>query len=281
MKKKFLDYSLIALGSLLLAAALNLFLAPNKISSGGVSSIGTVLLHLFGVPLSVTNMAFNIVLFLLGYRFLGKGAVFKTVAGVVLLSLFLQLTAYFPAYTGDPLVATLLGGLLMGTGVGLVVRQGASTGGSDLAAMILHRFAPHISIAMFILIIDCAIIIGAALVFRSITVAGYSLLSLAVASRLTDGLLTLGHSAKAVQIFSKKHAAISAAIMTRLERGVTGLHSRGLYSREEGLTLLCVVSPKQLPKLIALIKETDPAAFIVVTDAREVLGEGFQLHTGV
>lgn len=276
MKKKLLDYLLIALGALLLAAALNLFLAPNRISAGGVGSIGTVLLHLWGIPLSVTNIAFNIVLLLLGYRFLGKGAVFKTVAGVVLLSLFLQLTAHFPAYTGDPLVATLLGGALMGSGIGLVVRQGASTGGSDLAAMILHRFAPHVSIAMFILLIDCAIILGAAVVFGSVTVAGYSLLSLFIASRLTDGILTLGSTAKAVHIFSKEHEAISAVILEQFRRGVTALHSTGQYTRAEGRTLLCIVSPKQLPRLIRTVRELDPAVFIMVSDAREVLGEGFK-----
>lgn len=276
MKKKIKEYLLITLGTLLLSVALNQFLAANKFSPGGVSSIGTVLLHLFGIPLSVTNIAFNILLFLLGFRFLGRGAVFKTVAGIILLSLFLQLTAYLPVYTTDPLVATLFGGLLMGCGTGLVVRQGASTGGSDLAAMILHRLAPHISVAAFILVIDFGIILGAALVFRSATVAGYSLLALGLASWLTDGILTLGLQAKAVHIFSTKHQVISSAVLEQLGRGVTGLHSRGQYTQTEGLTLLCVVSPKQLPRLIRMVREIDPSAFIIISDAREVLGEGFK-----
>ncbi|MBQ8893797.1 MAG: YitT family protein [Clostridia bacterium] len=274
--KKFSSYCLIAIGTLLLAISLNQFLVPQKISSGGISSIGTVLLYFFKIPLSATTIGLNILLFLLAFRFLGKGTLLRSAAGILLLSAFLQLTSYLPIYTGDLLAATLLGGVLMGAGIGLVVRQGASTGGSDMAALILHRFMPHISMANLILFIDCAIILLAALVFRSVTVACYSLLSMVIAARITDGILTLGNTAKAVQIFSKNYETISSAILDELGRGVTALHSTGQYTKAEGKTLLCVVSPKQLPRLIELIKATDPAAFIVVTDAREVLGEGFK-----
>ena len=274
--KKFSSYCLIAIGTLLLAISLNQFLVPQKISSGGISSIGTVLLYFFKIPLSATTIGLNILLFLLAFRFLGKGTLLRSAAGILLLSAFLQLTSYLPIYTGDLLAAPLLGGVLMGAGIGLVVRQGASTGGSDMAALILHRFMPHISMANLILFIDCAIILLAALVFRSVTVACYSLLSMVIAARITDGILTLGNTAKAVQIFSKNYETISSAILDELGRGVTALHSTGQYTKAEGKTLLCVVSPKQLPRLIELIKATDPAAFIVVTDAREVLGEGFK-----
>lgn len=271
--KNLKKFALIFLGSLLLSLSLNQFLAPNKISSGGIGSIGTVLLHFFGIPLSVTTVVLNLALFLLGFRFLGKKALLKSGLGILLLTAFLQLTAALPIYRGDLLIATLLGGVLMGAGLGLVIRQGASTGGSDLAALILHRFWPHRSMADLILLLDCAIILIASLVFRSVTVAGYSLLSMFIAARVTDGILTLGNTAKRVEIFSKEHAAISHAILTQLKRGVTALHSTGEYTKTEGRTLLCVVSPKQLPHLMELVRELDPAAFIVVTDAREVRGD--------
>ncbi len=275
-KQIFWDYFFITLGTLVLAVGLNIFLAPNKISGGGVSSIGTVLLHLFKVPLSVTNIVFNVILFAAGYKFLGKGAVIKTAAGIVLLSLFLQITSYFPAYTGDLMIATLLGGVLMGAGVGLVVRQNGSTGGSDLAALIFHRFLPHISVATFILIIDCTIILGAALVFKSFTVAAYSVLSLYLSSIVTDRIMTFGDEAKSVYIISKEHEQIAEEVMVKFERGVTAFHTVGCYTKEEGETLLCVVSPKELPLLIRTIRRLDPAAFIVINDSREVLGEGFK-----
>ncbi len=275
-KQIFADYLVIALGCLVLAVSLNIFLAPNKISGGGVSSIGTVLLHLFNIPLSVTNIVFNVILFAAGYKFLGKGAVLKTAAGILLLSLFLQVTSYLPAYTGDLMIATLLGGVLMGVGVGLVVRQNGSTGGSDLAALVLHRLIPHISVATFILFIDCAIIVGAALVFKSFTVAAYSVLSLFLSSIVTDRIMTFGDNAKSVYIISKEHHKIATEVMEKFERGVTALHSVGCYTENEGMTLLCVVSPKELPRLIRTVRELDPAAFIVINDSREVLGEGFK-----
>lgn len=275
-KQIFVDYLLIALGCLVLAISLNIFLAPNKISGGGVGSIGTVLLHLFKVPLSVSNIAFNVVLFAAGYKFLGKGAVVKTAAGIVLLSLFLQITSYFPAYTGDLMIAALLGGILMGAGVGLVVRQSGSTGGSDLAALIFHRVLPHISVATFILIIDCAIIIGAAVVFKSFTVAAYSVLSLYLSSVVTDRIMTFGDQAKSVYIISGEYQKIADEVMGKFERGVTALHSVGCYTEKESMTLLCVVSPKELPYLIRTVRELDPSAFIVINDSREVIGEGFK-----
>lgn len=275
-KRYLKEYTRIAIGTALVAVGLNLFLVPNKISSGGVSSIGTVLLHFLKVPLSATNIVFNGVLLVFGFRFLGKTALVKTLAGIALLSLFLQLTAYLPFYTEDLLISTLAGGLLLGTGLGLAIRQGASTGGSDFAAMILHRSFPHISVATFILIIDCIILLIAALVFQSITVGCYSLLALFISTRVADGILTLGNTAKAVHVFSKRHPQIAALIIKEFRRGVTGLHSRGLYTNTEGFTLLCVVTPKELPRLVQRIKELDPAAFLVISDAKEVLGEGFK-----
>lgn len=271
--KNLQKFSLIAAGTLLLAISLTQFLAPHRISSGGISSIGTLLLHFFRLPLSLTTITLNLLLFLLGFRFLGKKTLAKSALGIFLLTVFLQLTAALPIYNGDLLIATLLGGLLMGAGVGLVVRQGASTGGSDLAALILHRLSPHLSVADLILLLDCSVILITAAVFRSVTVAGYSLLSMFIAARVTDGILTLGNTAKRVEIFSKEHAAISHAILTQLKRGVTALHSTGQYTQTEGRALLCVVSPKQLPHLMELVRELDPAAFIVVTDAREVRGD--------
>ncbi|MBQ6824412.1 MAG: YitT family protein [Clostridia bacterium] len=271
--KNLKKFALIILGSLLLSLSLNQLLAPNKISSGGIGSIGTVLLHFFGIPLSVTTVVLNLALFLLGFRFLGKKALLKSGLGILLLTAFLQWTAALPIYRGDLLIATLLGGVLMGAGLGLVIRQGASTGGSDLAALILHRFWPHCSMADLILLLDCTVILMASLVFRSVTVAGYSLLSMFIAARVTDFILTLGNTAKRVEIFSKEHAAITQAILTQLKRGVTALHSTGQYTQTEGRALLCVVSPKQLPSLMELVKELDSTAFIVVTDAREVRGD--------
>ena len=153
-KKIAVDYLYIAIGSFILAFGINYFLVPMKISTGGVSGIGTVLYYFFSIPLSVTTLVINAVLFVCGYRLLRKSAIVKTLAGILFLSLFLEITARFGEYTEDMLIASIFGGILVGAGVGLTVLRGASTGGSDFAALMIHKLVPHISIATIIMIID-------------------------------------------------------------------------------------------------------------------------------
>ena len=283
MKKKIgkilLEYLLIALGTFLLALGINMFLLPFKISSGGVSSIATVLYYLFGIPLSVTTILFNAVLFIFSFKFLEKSSIIKTVAGIVFLSGFLEVTSLFPVYTEDLFIATVIGGVLIGAGVGLVIRQEASTGGSDFAALMLSRIFPHISVAVLIMIIDCAIVIFSGLVFKSITIMFYSAIALFIATKVSDAIIVMGDVAKSVYIFSSKNDEISSAIMEKFSRGVTGIYSKGMYSEADSTMLLSVVSPKELPFLIHLVRSIDKNAFIIVYDAKEVLGEGFKQET--
>lgn len=275
-KPYIVDFLFIIAGCLVLAVGINLFLAPSMISSGGISSIGTILLHLFGVDLWITNLVANVLLFLLGFRFLGKYAVAKTAAGIAFLSLFLWLSDFLPKFSGDMILATVVGGVLVGLGVGLVVRRDGSTGGSDFAALMIKRFLPHVSIANLILVMDCAVIILSGIVFKSVSVTIYSVIAMYISSKVTDWVVLRGDAAKSVQILSEKNEEIAQMIMERFERGVTGVHCRGMYSKKEGLMLMCLVSPKELPRLVSAVRRIDPACFLVIEDAREVLGEGFK-----
>ncbi|MBP3322432.1 MAG: YitT family protein [Clostridia bacterium] len=271
-----LDFLFIFVGCAVLAAGINLFLAPNMISSGGISSVGTILLHLFGVDLWITNLAANVLLFLLGFRFLGKYAVMKTTAGILFLSMFLWLSDFLPKYTEDKILATVVGGVLVGLGVGLVVRRDGSTGGSDFAALMIKRFLPHVSIANLILVMDCAVILLSGIVFKSVSVTIYSVIAMYISSKITDWVVLLGDAAKSVQILSPKNEEIAAMIMEKFERGVTGVHCTGMYTGKDGLMLMCLVSPKELPKLANAVRKIDPSCFMVIGDAREVLGMGFK-----
>ena len=181
-----------------------------------------------------------------------------------------------PTYTGDMIIASIAGGVLMGVGIGFVVRQGASTGGSDFAGLLLHRLLPHVPIAYLIMLIDCTIVLAAGIVFKSISVTFYSILSLVVSSKLTDIIITFGDSAKSVQIMSEKSEQIADSIMRQLERGVTGIHCRGMYSGNDSLMLFCVVDNKSLPHLVELVRSIDAAAFVVINSSKEVLGNGFK-----
>ena len=204
LKKMFTDFSFLTAGTILLSVSINVFLVPYKISAGGISTISTIMLYLFGVKMSLTNLIFNAVLFIFGYKYLGKSAIIKTVFGIILLSVFLEITSHIPQYKENEFIGILSGGVLMGIGVGMIVKIGASTGGSDFAALILKKVLPHISLARLILIIDCVIVILAGMVFKSFTVTVYSLITLLVSSVITDKIITLGDNAKMLLIFQKK-----------------------------------------------------------------------------
>ena len=273
MKKDILkDVCFIVLGTILMAVGINLFLAPNRLSGGGVTGIGTVLLHFFGINISLTNLFINAVLLLFGYKMLGKYAVIKTVFGTLSLTVFLEIVNIFTPYTFDLIVASISGGILMGVGIGLVIKRGASTGGSDFFALMIKRKFPHISVAMLILFIDCAIIVLSGIIFKSITVTVYSLSALFIASKLAEFIERVGDSAKKLYIMSLKNEEIAKMIMENCGRGVTGILAKGMYSKKETKMLMSVVSPKEVPLVVREIKAIDDGAFIIISDAREVVG---------
>ena len=275
-KNKFWEYFAVIPGALFLALGLAVFLAPSRLGAGGVSSVGTLLLYFWHIPMSVTTLLINGILFLAGYNFLGRQSVFKTLLGILSFSLSLTLFEALPPFREDMVAAALFGGVLVGLGTGIVVRVEASTGGSDFAALILHRLFPHISVPLFIMGIDCAIIAVSGVLFKSLTVTIYSIGVLFVAMKTADVVLSFGDAAKSVYILSGKAEEIAENIQTEFARGITGVYSRGMYTGENTLMLLSVVAPKELPALLHLVRQKDPAAFIIVSDAREVVGEGFK-----
>ena len=204
IKRILKDYIIIITGSFFVASGLNMFLVPFRLSSGGIGTFGTILLYLFKIPLSITNLIFNAILFVLGYKFLGKGAVIKTVVGILSLSLFLEITTHFPVFKEDLLFCTVIGGIMDGIGMGLVVKVDGSTGGSDFACLIIKRFFPHIPIATTMLIMNCSIIALAGITFKSYMVSFYSAVALYISSKVTDWIMTIGDDAKTIYIISEK-----------------------------------------------------------------------------
>ncbi len=272
------DGFMLMLGTLLYAVGSNCFLVPFKLSAGGVNTISVVLLELFNVPLSVTYIIINSTLLVLGYRLLGGVSVLKTIVGILFSSISLQISTHLPQYNGDLIISALAGGILVGTGIGMVVRRQASTGGTDFVALMLHGIFPHISLASFIWIIDCSIISAAGIIFGDFTVVCYTLLSLIVQVKMTDLICTGGNYAKKLHIISEKNTEIANMIMNDFKRGVTALYGKGMYSDNEKMILLCVVSPKELPVVCKKIKSFDSGAFIIVSNAISVYGEGFIVY---
>lgn len=270
------DCIFITVGALILAVGINIFLVPMKLSTGGVSGIGTVLYHLFSVPMSVTTLVLNAVMFLFGIRTLEKGSLIKTVAGILLLSLFLELTQGFGTYIGDIFIASVFGGVLVGLGVGMTVLKGASTGGSDFAAIMLNRIFPHISVSAFILMTDATIILVSGVIFGNYSSMLYSTLSLYIGIKVADAVLVSGDHAKSVLIISKNSNDIAQNIISAMQRGVTGIYSKGLYNQKDALMLMCIVRSKEIPKLLSIVRFSDNDAFTVISDVRKVCGEGFR-----
>lgn len=262
-------------GALFIAVSVNVFLAPNRISAGGVSAVGTVLLYYFNIHISVTNTIANIILLALGYRFLGRGELVKSIFGIALCSFWFEVTSHAPPYTNSLFAAIIAGGIFMGAGLGLVLRNNASTGGTDFAALIIRRFLPHISAADIILTADCIIVVGTGLAFGDFTVIVYSAAAMYISSKVAERIISIGDAARTVFVFSDSSGKIAEAAMKNIERGVTAIRCRGMYSGEEQTMLMCVVSPKQLPALTELTLHIDAKAFIVINDSRRVLGEGF------
>ncbi len=264
------------LGSFIMAISINMFLLPNKIAPGGVAGIATVIFYLYRFPVGISMLLLNIPLFILGIAYLGGIFGIRTFFATIMLSVAVDITAFVPVITREPLLASIFGGVLMGVGLGLIFRVEGTTGGSDLAAKIAHRFIPAFSIGQILLAIDFAVIVFVAAVFRNYELALYAAITLFVSSQIIDGILEGVDFAKAVFIISNNSEKIAQGIMSSLDRGVTGLNGTGMYTNQDRQILMCVLRRREIPALKSLVREIDEDAFVILTDVREVLGEGFK-----
>lgn len=269
------DYLAILVGAVLTALALDLFLVPNRIAAGGVSGLATVSFYLFKFRVGLTMLVINVPLFLLSLRMLGGRFLARTLFGLVALSLATDLLTFLRPLTHDPLLAALYGGVLSGLGVGITLKWGGSTGGTDLAAMLLHRWLKT-SVGQALLCIDIIIIIIAGVVFKSAELALYAVVALFITSYGIDLVQEGMPYGKAAYIISGKEEEIAYAVLHQMGRGVTELHGRGVYTGTDRNVLFVIVARSEIAQLKELVRETDPRAFLVISDAHEVLGEGFK-----
>ncbi|MFN0225775.1 MULTISPECIES: YitT family protein [Paenibacillus] len=269
------EYTLLLLGSLVVALSFNMFLGPNQVASGGVTGISIIVEKLVGVEPAYTQWALNIPLFLLGTLLLGRQFGAKTLVGSILLPLLVLLTRNMPSLTPNVLLASIYGGIGIGVGLGLVFRGRASTGGMDLAAQMLHRYT-GISLGLCVALLDGLIILTAG-VFLSPEKAMYALIGLFVTTK-TINVVQLGLSySKVAFIISEAEEEIREGILYELDRGLTRLQATGGYTGESKRVLMVVVSQTEVSRLKELVRRIDPGAFVILSDTNEVLGEGFKL----
>ncbi len=267
----------IVLGCLIGAAAYPTFLDPGKIAPGGLTGVAMILKHLFGWEIGITSLILNIPLFLVGYRTMGKVFAFRSLVATVLFSVFIDVIP-FPAIPVEPMLGTLYGGILLGIGLGLILRGGATTGGTDMAARLVHKHLPFLSVGMFLFIIDCIVVILAA-IFIGASESLYALICIFINGKVID-MVMLGLSKnKACFIITEAWEQVSQRLMGEMERGVTQLLARGAYTGKERPVVLCVLPPQEVARLKEIVRQEDERAFMFITEAHEALGEGFSSLT--
>lgn len=271
---------MITIGTALIAFSVASIYDPSGFVTGGFSGLAIIVKQLTaelvpgGVPLAVTNLILNIPVFLIAIRLKGWNYIVKTLFGTVMLSFWLGVLPVIPIAEGDFLLTALYGGIVMGAGIGLVFLSQATTGGTDLIAAIIQHFWRHYSIADIMQVIDAVIVLAGAYLF-GIQMVLYAVISIYLVSKISDGIIEGLKFSKAAFIITSKPDEVSRILMDDLSRGVTGLSAKGMYSGQKKNMLFCVVSRKEIVRLKELTLSLDPDAFVIVTDVREVLGEGF------
>lgn len=279
-KQLVLDYIKLVVGTLLMGLAISSFFEPHNLVTGGVTGIGIIIKavsgRLFGyeIPLYISNFCINIPLIILGLCILGWRFMARTFAGTLLLTFFLYIFKDISIPGDDILLHAFFGGLICGAGMGLVFSASATTGGSDTIASIVQHYAKHISVAWMLFIVDTSIMLIGIFVF-DLQMAMYAIIAVYLTSKVADQVIEGFHFSKAVYIISQYWEEIAEQIMYKMERGVTGLKGEGMYSHQAQQVLFCIISSKELIQLKAIIYSIDPKAFVVVSEANEVLGEGF------
>lgn len=271
---------LIVLGCAIFGVGFDLFLQPNQTNVGGVSGIGQLLQHIFGIgTVAGWSLCINIPLFLISIRGVGRDFFLGSLVGMLCLNLSLEVFNCLPVPQTDPLLAAIYGGLCCGVGGGLVFIAGASTGGVDIIGRLLRPIFPALPIGKIILGMDLITITLTGFVFGDINKALYSAVTLYVCSIALDGVVYgLDYSTVAL-IISDRHEAIATAINDKLERGVTYLEGRGYYSGQSKQVILSAIKKRQAAELKNLVTELDPNAFIILQESHQVLGEGFKRYS--
>lgn len=276
IKKYTFEVFLIVLGTMVMAISTSLFLLPNQLSSGGFSGIATITYYLFHWKMGNVILLLNIPLFILAFIRIGKEFVFKSILGTVLLSFFIDLFDKYQAITTDRVLACIYGGILIGLGTSLILKATASTGGSDLVSYIIKSFRPGLGTANLIIVFDTIVIAFNVICFKELEIGLYSAISIYLMGKVIDIVFEGVGFSKMVLIISEKYKTISSEVGKQVARGVTGIYSKGMYTNDEKMMLMCIASRREVIQIRQIANRIDPVSFIIITNVREVYGKGFK-----
>lgn len=278
VKQVLVKYLLISVGCVIYAAAVALLLDPNQLAPGGVVGISVILNRLVGLPTGTVMLCINIPLLLLGIWKLGLKFFFSTVYATVFSSMITNLLAPFGPVTEDLLLGSVFGAVLLAVGMAIVFRAGATTGGTDIIVRLLKLKYKHVETGKLFFCTDLIVVSASIIVFRNMNTGLYALLSIIVFAIVFDIVLYGGDTAKMVYVVSEREKAIASRIMSELEIGVTYVHGEGAYTGHEKQVILCVAKKQLFPNIKEIVKKEDPSAFMIVSNASDIYGEGFKDH---
>ena len=278
IKQTIIDYIIIAIGAFIFSFGIAMFTSPNNIAPGGVSGIGTMLNHLFNIPIGSVIIAVNIPLFIFSFKKFGRSFFKKSLFAIFLTSSLIDILPFIleKHYIYSPLLASIFGGVSIGVGVGIIFLRGGTTGGADILAKLIRLKYPHFSLGTLVFIIDAIIVISTLFVYGSIEALLYSTVSFFVTSRAVDAIIFGAARSKMLLIITTQPQQIAKRIMNDIQHGVTLIPASGGYTNEEKTILLSVVRPNEVAEINKIVKEIDRSAFTVITESNEVFGYGFQ-----
>ena len=276
----YVDYLFIFMGTGIMALAIQCIFEPIGLVTGGFSGIAIIIRKMTagivegGVPLWLTNLALNVPVFIAALIIKGRKFLGRTVIGTVLLSFWLYVIPQVDLTQGDYMLSAVFGGVITGMGIGFVLLAKATTGGTDMVSALIQKYVRHYSVVQILQVIDGMVVLAGLYVF-GLKPALYAIVAIFITSKVSDALMEGMKYSKAAFIITDCYKEIADAIMTQLDRGLTGLDATGMYSGDKKTVLYCVVSKKEIVELKDIVAKIDPKAFVIVTDAREVFGEGF------
>lgn len=276
----YVDYLFIFMGTGIMALAIQCIFEPIGLVTGGFSGIAIIIRKMTagivegGVSLWLTNLALNVPVFIAALIIKGRKFLGRTVIGTVLLSFWLYVIPQVDLTQGDYMLSAVFGGVITGIGIGFVLLAKATTGGTDMVSALIQKYVRHYSVVQILQVIDGMVVLAGLYVF-GLKPALYAIVAIFITSKVSDALMEGMKYSKAAFIITDYYKEIADAIMTQLDRGLTGLDATGMYSGDKKTVLYCVVSKKEIVELKDIVAKIDPKAFVIVTDAREVFGEGF------
>ncbi len=279
-KKLLISYFWITIGSVIYALGFDWCYAPNAIGFGGITGLAQIVNALLPwAPIGTVVIILNIPLFFLGWRLLGGHLLLSSLYAMFISSVFVDvIAALIPFQPMDPMLATIFGGILVGLSLGIILLQGATTGGTDLLARLLKLRFAWLPMGKLLMVVDLVVIVAVAVAFHNFSSALYGVVSLYIFTAVMDMVLYGLDSAKVAYIISSRPDEIAKVILNDLDRGITFLHGEGAWSGESKKVMLCAFKQKQIVPLRRMVKEIDPEAFLIVCDAHEVLGDGFRTY---